>query len=600
MHAEEEIISVKLNISKKDKDGIEFDDFLLDELGGMSRYQLLSVFATTVQVFCAFSTTTLPFYLSATPKFRCASPFDEDFIGQNNVSDEFLRSIRPSTSSQNYNSCHERLYNYSLCNGNWNTSCLKNQTDAPLVKCDKYVYDDDVYKSSITTEWDLVCNRAVMKTIANSSMFFGFLIGAIISGIVTDRIGRKMTMLLICILSSSSGFAFAFSQSYHVYIVFFILFSIGISGQYIVTFTYMSEISCKKGRGKLIFTVSLLAIIGDILISLVAVIYRNWRYIAIYSVVINLLYLPVHFFISESPRWLLSIGRTEKARKVVMKYFKSSGKNFNEEKWQSVLKSFESQRSEDEVQSKTYSFIDLYRFPHVRIISMNVMFSWMVISLVYYGLILNTGYLAGNPYVNGLVNSTLDFIATIAALIGERYCSKVYLLSGSYAIAGISCILSMLVLDFGYATASVVFACVGRLGAASVYKIIYVVTPELFPTLLRGTGMSICTGTSRIGGMISPFIVQSQEVIPWLMQSIFGVLSIVAGFLGLIFPDTKNVALVATPEDAEDFFKDNMALIYRRRNPKRHRKFTYPRLRSNNSNLVEDVKLSECDQVEEP
>ena len=53
-----------------------------------------------------------------------------------------------------------------------------------------------------------------------------------------------------------------------------------------------------------------------------------------------------------------------------------------------------SQASSNE--NKSYSQYELFKRPKMRIITINLMFNWFVVSLVYYGLSLNSGALAGN------------------------------------------------------------------------------------------------------------------------------------------------------------------------------------------------------------
>jgi hypothetical protein len=53
-----------------------------------------------------------------------------------------------------------------------------------------------------------------------------------------------------------------------------------------------------------------------------------------------------------------------------------------------------------------------------------------------------------------------------------------------------------------------VFLYGARAFAAGVFQAVYVYTPEVFPTKIRGIGMGVMTSAARIGALITPFIAQ--------------------------------------------------------------------------------------------
>lgn len=49
-------------------------------------------------------------------------------------------------------------------------------------------------------------------------------------------------------------------------------------------------------------------------------------------------------------------------------------------------------------------------------------------------------------------------------------------------------------------------ALIGKLGAASAFGLIYVLSAEIFPTVVRNSAMGACSCVSRIGGMLAPYV----------------------------------------------------------------------------------------------
>ena len=60
--------------------------------------------------------------------------------------------------------------------------------------CVDYEFDHDFWVSTMVTEWDLVCDRSWLKTLAKLLLFTGFALGSFCSGLVSDRYGRKIAI----------------------------------------------------------------------------------------------------------------------------------------------------------------------------------------------------------------------------------------------------------------------------------------------------------------------------------------------------------------------------------------------------------------------
>ena len=59
----------------------------------------------------------------------------------------------------------------------------------------------------------------------------------------------------------------------------------------------------------------------------------------------------------------------------------------------------------------------------------------------------------------------------------------------------------------------VVLSLICRSGAASIFYIVYVLTPEMFPTLIRQATTSMCSAASRLAAMVLPFFMYSGKKI---------------------------------------------------------------------------------------
>ncbi|KAK4883424.1 hypothetical protein RN001_006743 [Aquatica leii] len=100
-----------------------------------------------------------------------------------------------------------------------------------------------------------------------------------------------------------------------------------------------------------------------------------------------------------------------------------------------------------------------------------------------------------------------------------------------------------------------VYSCgfiLGKFGAAAAFLTCYVITSEMFPTGLRHSLMSICSMFGRIGSLIAPQMPLLAQLWKPLPLILFAVMAAISGVLSLYFPETNNIELPDTIQQAEE------------------------------------------------
>lgn len=100
----------------------------------------------------------------------------------------------------------------------------------------------------------------------------------------------------------------------------------------------------------------------------------------------------------ESPSWLWTQGRVREAVKIVQKGLKMNGSTVKLDPAEYIQSSKANVRKEDESKDSA-GVLDLFKTPNLRKKTINVCLCWFANSLAYYGLSLNAGKLAGNPFL---------------------------------------------------------------------------------------------------------------------------------------------------------------------------------------------------------
>lgn len=158
-----------------------------------------------------------------------------------------------------------------------------------------------------------------------TTVLIGAVLGAIVSGKLSDMIGRKRMIIINAAIFTIGAFGCAYAPDITVLIVMRIVigFAIGITS-YVVPM-YISEISPTRIRGALVTLNQLMITIGILLSYITDYFLSNdakpesWRWMFLVGFVPALVLLIGMFFLPETPRWLISKGRWEEGKKILGK-----------------------------------------------------------------------------------------------------------------------------------------------------------------------------------------------------------------------------------------------------------------------------------------
>ena len=132
-------------------------------------------------------------------------------------------------------------------------------------------------------QFDLVCGRGYQAWLANSMLFFGWAIGAIVLGIIADYFGRKSVLFPSVSVVLVVTFAMAFSKAFWVVAVCRFIIGFFEAGCFLSMFVLATELVGPEKRalaGNLVwfyFTAALMVL------GLKAYFIRNWRTLLIVS-----------------------------------------------------------------------------------------------------------------------------------------------------------------------------------------------------------------------------------------------------------------------------------------------------------------------------
>ncbi|NXL41648.1 S22A3 protein, partial [Podilymbus podiceps] len=410
----------------------------------------------------------------------------------------------------------------------------------PLTAC----HDNWVYKqphSSIISEYDLVCGSAWMLDLSQAILNLGFLAGAFTLGYAADRYGRILIYLLSCLGVGICGIIVAFAPNFTVFLLFRFLQGVFGKGTWMTCYVIVTEIVGSDQRIVGI-VIQMFFTLGIMILPGIAYLVPTWQGIQLAISLPNFLFLLYYWVVPESPRWLLTRKKGEKALKIVHNIAKHNGKYLSPHYTEITI-------SNEEVINP--SFLDLVRTPQMRRNTLILMYAWFTSALIYQGLVMRLGIVGGNLYLDFFISGAVELPAAFLILVTIDRIGRRLPFAISNIVAGIACfITAFLPEDTPWLKTTV--ATLGRLGITMAFEIVYLVNTELYPTTLRNFGVSLCSSLCDLGGIIAPFLLFRLAAI-WLELPliIFSILAVVCGLLVLLLPETKGISLPETVEDVE-------------------------------------------------
>jgi SP family arabinose:H+ symporter-like MFS transporter len=334
---------------------------------------------------------------------------------------------------------------------------------------------------------------------AASSAIWGCVFGALFSGALSDKYGRKKVLLLSGLLFTLSALGSAVPDNLTQFVMARFIGGLGVGSASMLSPLYISEIAPAKIRGMLVTLYQLAIVFGINIIYIVNYLIANthdqvwnvqlgWRYMLGSEGIPAILFFILLFFVPESPRWLVKENRSDEALKILNKI------NGPEETHR-ILKEIKAA-----VYEEKGSFLDLFK-PGIRkamvVGSVLALFSQVtgINAIIYYApeIFKQVGFGSESALFQTMIIGFVNMLFTLVAIRFIDYWGRRTLLI--WGISGmVSCLLGMgMFFYFEITSGSLLLLFIlGFIAsfASSLGPIPWVLISEIFPTKTRGTAMS--------------------------------------------------------------------------------------------------------------
>jgi len=403
-----------------------------------------------------------------------------------------------------------------------------------------------------------------------SSGLLGCIAGVILTSFLSDRIGRKKVMILSGFMFLLSGFGCAFAPDFNLLVTARLIGGIGVGMASVISPMYIAEFAPATSRGRMIAYYQLAITIGILMAYFSNALFlklsqnnfqssflhwflqkETWRSMFFVMSIPSAVFIALLIKIPESPRWLFSINKKEKAGAIL----NGTVGPLAAKKELDDMNNAASKHSK----SKISVFSKSLRLPLLIGITLAILQQFCGINaIIYYGprIFESAGIASDNALVFQVIIGTINLLFTFVAIKNaDKYGRRFLLLTGLTGIV-LSLVLCGLLFYTGNSNSILLLILIMMFIACfalSLGPVTWIIINEIFPTEVRSKAVAICTfslwGAVWIVGQFFPWLLEKAgPAFTFWAFAFFSLINLI--FSWRIVKETKNKTL----EEVEQLF----------------------------------------------
>ena len=362
--------------------------------------------------------------------------------------------------------------------------------------------------AALTQHWGITSGEAGLIA---SIGFVGMAIGASLGGLLADRFGRRQIFAVTLLIYGIATGASALAGGVAILLVLRFFVGLGLGAELPVASTYVSEFAPARMRGRIIVILEAFWAVGWTASALIGYFVvpaseNGWRWAFAIGAIPAVWALVVRWALPESPRWLGGRGRTAEAEQVVAGFEAAAAASPGRAAAQPVAEATPAISA-----PHTGSRVAALWSRELRGRTLAIWTVWFCVNFAYYGAFIWIPSILVEAGFSLVRSFGFTLIITLAQLPGYAVAAWLIEVWGRR--------LTLSVFLAGSAVSAVLFGTVHAEGAIiatgmalsffnlGAWGALYAVTPELYPTSLRGTGAGWAAGFGRIASIIAPLTV---------------------------------------------------------------------------------------------
>jgi len=402
---------------------------------------------------------------------------------------------------------------------------------------------------------------SMVHGITVSSALIGCIIGGILSGYFSTKFGRKYTLIISAVLFLLSAFGSAYPEFLFftkgepsialliAFNIYRIIGGIGVGLASAISPMYIGEIAPSHIRGRLVSLNQFATILGMLIVYFVnwsiakgqTIEWINdigWRYMFLSGAIPAGLFLILLFTVPETPRYLVSVNKDEKALKILSKIYNET---MVKATMYEIKNSFDAKKGSLFSFGKTIIIIGVLLSVFQQFVGINV--------ALYYAPRIFESMGAGRDasMFQAIIMGLVNVVFTVAAILTvDKFGRKPLLVIGSIGMAiGMFGVAGMAFFDkIGIATLIFIIIYTASF-MMSWGPVVWVLLSEIFPNKIRGKAVALAVAAQWAANyFISSTYPTMMEYSGGLTYSFYGIMSVLSAlFVWKMVPETNGRSL---------------------------------------------------------
>ncbi|HDV6277053.1 TPA: sugar porter family MFS transporter [Staphylococcus pseudintermedius] len=418
-----------------------------------------------------------------------------------------------------------------------------------------YGYDMGVISGALLYLKDDIPLNAYTEGLVVSSMLVGAIVGAGLSGPLSEKLGRRRLVFMISIVFIIGALILALAPTMEILVLGRVIIGLAVGGSTAIVPVYLSELAPTDARGSLSSLNQLMITIGILASYLVNYAFapiEGWRWMLGLAVVPSVILMIGVIFMPESPRWLLE-KRGEKAAHDVMKLTYPASEIDHE---------IENMKKINQIADNTWTVLKSPWLLSTIIIGSVFALLQQLIginAIIYYApkIFATAGFGESTAILSTVGIGVVNVLVTIFAIsIIDKIDRKKLLVIGNIGMVASLLIMSALIWLIGVNSAAwIILLCLTTFiifFGVSWGPVLWVMLPELFPMRARGAATGIAALVLSIGSLlVAQFFPVLTDVLQ--VQQVFLIFAVI-GIIAMIFvikflPETRGRSLEQIEQD---------------------------------------------------
>ncbi|XP_053967589.1 organic cation/carnitine transporter 2 isoform X1 [Anastrepha ludens] len=483
----------------------------------------------------------------------------------------------------------------SILNLNYSQLPELSTTAAPtvLIPCTNFEFSwDDGSARTIIQEFNLVCSRQQLVSVVEMCFLAGAAVGSVSSGWISDRFGRKHTLMAFVLVQLVSGTLQAYAINLAMYMTLRVLTGFASMTVTVVSFVLVVELVSGKWR-TITGILNILPVpISYILMACIAYFVRDWRHLQLAISLPWLSLLTIWYCMPESPRWLLAQGCLNELYSLIERAARLNNRTLPPN-YQKTLEaaapppsSVTTQKlsKEGTIDKEQLGITQLQQQQHQTPTAfmaspegglsnicpidpsateanptthdnpLKVVFNrfywrttclnlvvWLTLIIVYYGLTLHLSNLGGDIYLNTIVAGAIEALSVCISIfvvlkVGLRRSLIAYML-----VPGLCCLATNLVpTRDDNQTTVIAMAIIAKCVIGANNAIIPSYTAMQYPTVVRNFGVGLGNLAAGVALILVPYMWLLESIDALLPMSIMGVSGIIGAICLYLMKDVEH------------------------------------------------------------